>query len=214
MDPAQQQRMNPGRLRSLWRRWRAFAPARALRRRRADQLYLHLVGQARDPVFYGPLGVPDTPEGRFEMVALHAALLLRRLKVEGVQGQELGQELFDLMFADLDVNLREMGVGDLSVGRYVKRLARNFFARIAALDGALVAPDLDAIRTMLRGNAYHGGPPPAPAQVDTLTDYLIELDRVLTSQSAAALMSGRIEFPQPALVGLPERLGEGLRASM
>jgi cytochrome b pre-mRNA-processing protein 3 len=214
MDPAQQQRMNPGRLRALWRRWRAVAPARALRRRRADQLYLQLVGQARNPVFYGALGVPDTPEGRFEMVALHAALLLRRLKLEGVQGQELGQELFDLMFADLDVNLREMGVGDLSVGRYVKRLAQNFFARVAALDGALVAPDLDAVRTMLRSNAYHGGPRPAPAQVDTLTDYLIELDRVLASQSAAVLMSGRIEFPQPAVVGLPERPGDGLRASV
>jgi cytochrome b pre-mRNA-processing protein 3 len=201
MGLAQQQGMNPGRLRSLWRRWRPFAPTRGLRRRRADQLYLDLVGHARNPYFYGPLGVPDTPEGRFEMVALHAALLLRRLRGEGMEGQELGQELFDLMFADLDVNLREMGVGDLSVGRYVKRLARNFFARIAALDGALPAPDLAAIRTMLRSNVYHGGPAPAPAQVDAMTTYLIELDRALAIKPATALVAGRVEFPVPGTVG-------------
>jgi cytochrome b pre-mRNA-processing protein 3 len=207
MNPAQQPNVTEGRLRAFWRRWRVLAPARALRRRRAHQLYLDLVSQARNPLFYGPLGVPDTPEGRFEMVALHAALLLRRLKAEGAVGQELGQELFDLMFADLDVNLREIGVGDLSVGRYVRRLAENFFARMAALDAGLARPDLEAIAAMLRSNVYHGGAPPSPVQLETLAGYLIELDRALTSQPGGALLSGQVRFPE-AVAAVAEHGGE------
>ena len=117
----------------------AAAPAGAPRRPRqaADQLYRAMVEQARRPAFYRELGVPDTPEGRFEMIALHAALVLRRLRREGLPGQALGQALFDLMFADLDAGLRELGVGDLGVGTYIKRLAGQFYARLAALDEGL-----------------------------------------------------------------------------
>ena len=185
------------RLRALWHRWRTLVPERARRRRRAHRLYVELVGQARHPLFYGWLGVPDTPEGRFEMVALHVALLLRRLGAEGPSGRGLGQEVFDLMFADMDVNLREIGVGDLSVGRYVKRLARNFFARMAALDAGLADPDLGAIAAMLRSNVYHGAAPPDPSQVEGLAGYLIGLDRMLASQSAEALLSGQVRLPEP-----------------
>jgi cytochrome b pre-mRNA-processing protein 3 len=185
------------RLRALWHRWRALVPARALRRRRAHGLYVALVGQARHPLFYGQLGVPDTPEGRFEMVALHVALMLRRLGAEGPPGRELGQEVFDLMFADMDASLREIGVGDLSVGRYVKRLAGNFFARVAALDASLARPDLEAIAAMLRSNAYHGAAPPDPAQVEDLAGYLIGLDQALASQPAEALLSGQVRLREP-----------------
>ena len=79
-----------------------------------------LVEGARAPAFFRELGVPDTPEGRFEMIALHVALAVRRLRREGAPGRALGQELFDLMLTDLDQSLRELGVGDLSVGRYAQ----------------------------------------------------------------------------------------------
>lgn len=194
MIAAQQPSAEKTRLRTWWRRWLRLAPDRDRSRHVVHQLYAALVAQARSEAFYGPLGVPDTPEGRFEMIGLHTALLLRRLRAEGIQGRALGQELFDLMFADLDVNLRELGVGDLSVGRYVKRLAQNFLARIAALDAGLSGPDLDSVVAMLRSNVYYGGPPPAPSQVETLARYVAELDASLAAQPAGAVLEGRVCF--------------------
>lgn len=193
-------------MRAWCRRWLGLARARHGRRDVVHHLYADLVAQARSEEFYAPLGVPDTPEGRFEMIGLHAVLLLRRLKREGAQGRALGQELFDLMFADLDLNLRELGVGDLSVGRYVKRLAQNFFARIAALDAGLSEPDLGRVATMLRSNVYHGGPPPAPDQVEALARYLLELDVALAAQPAGALLEGRVRFVWPEVSAAQARV--------
>ena len=141
-----------GAWRGLWHRLRGAGRAHDARRRIAQQLYHAVVTQARSPVWYRDLGVPDTPEGRFEMIALHVALVVRRLRQEGVAGQALGQLLFDVMFADLDGSLRELGVSDLSVGAYVKRLAGNFYARLAALDEGLAdaAPEGRALQPMLR----------------------------------------------------------------
>ena len=92
----------------------------------ARRLYEAVVAQARQPVFFAEWGVPDTIDGRFEMVTLHAHLLLRRLKDGGAETAPLAQALFDVMFADMDASLREMGAGDLGVGRRVKQLATGF----------------------------------------------------------------------------------------
>src|SRR3954454_20479676 len=92
------------------------------RRDAAHRLYAALVAAARRPGFFTEGGVPDTLDGRFELIALHAVLVLRRLNRER-EAQDLAQELFDTMFADLDRALREMGVGDLGVGSRVKRMA-------------------------------------------------------------------------------------------
>lgn len=151
------------------------------------------------------LGVPDTPEGRFELLALHAALIIRRLRAAGPAGQALGQELFDLMFVDVDLNLRELGVGDLSVGKYVKRLARNFYARLAALDAALASGERDALVPMLETNVYRGGPPPGPARVAALADYLFSVATALDLQADDRLLAGEVGFAgarlQPAPAG-------------
>ena len=106
------------------------------RRDVAERLYRDLVNQARMPVFYRELGVPDTPEGRFEMVGLHVALVVRRLRAAGAPGRALAQELFDLMFADMDESLRHLGIGELTVGKQIKRLAGLFYARLRDLDRA------------------------------------------------------------------------------
>ena len=126
-------------------------------RRRSD-FTTQVVNEARTPRLYGELGVPDTPEGRFEMVALHAALLIRRLRAEAAAGHALGQALFDLMFADMDASMRELGVGDLGVGKQVKRLAGQFYARLAALDGAFGGGDRALSSRCCGANVYHGGP--------------------------------------------------------
>src|ERR1700752_3618558 len=98
----------------------------------AELAYARVVEQARQPGFFTDCGVPDTIDGRFELICLHAFLYLHRLKREGKRGAPLGQRFFDTMFADFDRSLREMGTGDLSVGREVKRMAQGFYGRVAA----------------------------------------------------------------------------------
>src|SRR3979411_373073 len=90
----------------------------------AELAYRRVVEHAREPGFFTDGGVPDTVDGRFELICLHAFLYLHRLKREQLQAAALGQRLFDTMFADFDRSLREMGTGDLSVGREVKRMAQ------------------------------------------------------------------------------------------
>jgi len=201
------------RWRRLWRRLRHAGRAHDARRRVAEQLYHGVVKQARRPVWYRELGVPDTPEGRFEMIALHAALVLRRLRREGMAGHALGQQLFDAMFVDLDGSLRELGVSDLSVGKYVKRLAGNFYARLAALDEGLGAPaaedpgmedagaapeDGRSLQPMLRANVYHGAAP-SDRQLAALARALAEQDRALARQQGAALCSGTIVWVETGI---------------
>ncbi|MEM7023064.1 MAG: ubiquinol-cytochrome C chaperone family protein, partial [Pseudomonadota bacterium] len=162
-----------------------------------------IVEQARQPCWYAELGVPDTPEGRFEMVAWHAAMVMRRLRREGLPGQALGQQLFDVMFVDLDGGLRELGVSDLSVGTYVKRLAGNFYARMAALDEALGEPPRaataesgQALYPALRDNIYERATPD-DEQLATLANYVVEQDLALAGQDGAALTDGVIAWVDP-----------------
>ena len=177
-------------------------PSRLRARRRAQgalqaaaaQLYGAVVEQARAPGFFREWGVPDTPEGRFEMIGLHAGLILLRLRREGAAGQALGQALFDLMFADVDEGLRTLGVGDLGVGRQVKRLAGQFYARLQALDGALHAGAAPQLQEALRANVWHGGRAPGAPEVAALADYLVRSERRLADQSAGALLRGEASF--------------------
>ena len=90
------------------------------KRRTARDLYGRIVDQARDPEYYASFGVPDTLDGRFDMLVLHAFLVIRRLQRGGDAGEALAQHLFDALIDDMDRSLREIGVGDLSVGKKVK----------------------------------------------------------------------------------------------
>ena len=164
---------------------------------RAHDLYDTIMAQSRLPVFYGPIGVPDTVDGRFEMIVLHAALVTRRLRAAGEPGRDLGQALFDLMFADMDRSLRQMGVGDLRVGPRVKTMVKAFYGRAAAYDLALARPDdrriaADAVRRNLFGTVA-----PDERQVALMTDYIGATFAALGEQSDEALLAGRVSFPGP-----------------
>lgn len=164
----------------------------------AQDLYAAIVAQARQPAFYAALGVPDTVDGRFEMVALHAFLVLRRLKETPAPGAALGQALFDAMFADMDRSLREMGVGDLGVGRRVKSMAEGFYGRIGAYDAALLLPADDALQEALRRNVYgtvkHGS---SLAGARALAVYVRASAATLAAQDLAELEGGRPRFTTP-----------------
>jgi cytochrome b pre-mRNA-processing protein 3 len=193
--PARRPRLRA--LRAWSGRFQARRAARAARHAAARRLYGDLVGLARSPAFFRDLGVPDTPEGRFEMIGLHVALVLLRLRREGPAGRALGQTLFDLMMADMDQSLRELGIGDLGIGRQVKRLAGQFYARLHALDAGL-GDDAAAGRLgpMLRANVWGAGRQPGADQVAMLADYLICSGRRLDGQSASALLRGEAAFPE------------------
>jgi cytochrome b pre-mRNA-processing protein 3 len=164
------------------------------RRDAAHRLYAAIVEQARQPVFYSAWGVPDSREGRLEMVNLHAILVMRRLQVEGLQGKAVAQALFDLMFQDLDRHLREWGVGDLSVGKHVKKLAQSFFGRAAALDPLLNTKDMGGIEEVLRRNVCTREAGPPSMAPDRLTRYLLEQDATLEAGDGAALLGGDVRF--------------------
>jgi cytochrome b pre-mRNA-processing protein 3 len=163
----------------------------------AKQLYATLVAQARQPGFYTACGVPDTPDGRFDMILLHAFLLLRRLKRDHAKTVALGQAVFDLMFADMDQNLREMGVGDLSVGKRVKAMAQAFYGRIAAYETGLAASNGGTLAHALRRNLYRKMHP-ADADLARIADYLRREADNLDQQLLDAMLKGDVRFgPAP-----------------
>lgn len=161
------------------------------------EIYGYLVRHARFPLFYDRLGVPDTPEGRFEILALHTGLTVRRLSALDGEGRNLSQRLFDLMVADLDMNMRELGVGDLSVGKQVKRLASQFYARLAVLNQAFDQGRTDALAPMLRTNVY-GGIKASSEQVDHLAAIISALHGALAETAPDELKAGRLTLPDEA----------------
>ncbi|MDB5415608.1 MAG: ubiquinol-cytochrome chaperone [Rubritepida sp.] len=157
-------------------------------------LYGAAVGMARAPEFYAQRGVPDTAAGRFELVALHTSLLIRRLRMAGDRtGDALAQAVFDAMFSDMDVNLREMGIGDLSVGKRVKMLWEGFHGRSQSYAEALDAGDAPALAEALSRNIWVKEPVPEGA-ADSLAQYAIRLDKVLADQTVEAMAKGEVRF--------------------
>ena len=121
-------------------------------------LYVAAVAAARDPFLYATVGAPDTLDGRFDLVGLHVFLVIRRLSAQPRPGPQLAQAVFDAMFRDMDVNLREMGVGDLSVGKKVKVMWEAFHGRAAAYAAALDAGDRALLQAALARNVWRGAP--------------------------------------------------------
>ena len=172
------------------------------RRRReaiARRLYTEVVAQSRLPGFYAVWGVPDSVDGRFDLLVAHAFLVMRRLgSADGAAGPEaraVSQALFDLMFADLDQNLREMGVSDLAVGSRIKTMAEAFYGRVAAYDGAIAA-DEAALAAALNRNVFRDSPA-LPGAPSALAAYLRRQAAELAAQPIEALLAGEIVLSVP-----------------
>jgi cytochrome b pre-mRNA-processing protein 3 len=163
---------------------------RSPQRAAAEALYRVIINQARKPSFYTDAGVPDTPDGRFDLIAAHTVLVLRRLHRSPEQTRDFAQVLFDLMFADMDQNLREMGVGDLAVGKRVKAMAQGFYGRLAAYDQALSDRDVAALRAALRRNLFRNSEPEAE-QVAAVAGYLQREAKRLDDAPLTELSAGR-----------------------
>lgn len=161
-------------------------------------LYTAAVSAARDPWFFGEaVGVPDTLDGRFDLVGVHAGLLIRRLHRDpDSRGAEAAQAVFDAMFADMDTSLREMGVGDMSVGKRVRRMWEAFHGRARAYEAALDAGDRAALESALARNVLRAGPDaPPPSGASALADRAERVAAALAAQPLDALLRGEVSFP-------------------
>ena len=161
----------------------------------ASDLYIGAVDQARQPVFYTSFGVPDTLEGRYDMIILHVWMVLRRLTRLGQE--PTGRALIELMFADMDRNLREMGVTDLRVGKRVLNMAEAFYGRAAAYDKALAEDDA-ALAAAVRRNVYQSAETGA-GDPDALARHVKAQLAHLEQQDGAALAQGRVSYLAPGV---------------
>lgn len=176
--------------------FRLFSSDRRRRERVARELYHAAVTQARQPDFYARLGVPDTVDGRFDLVVLHSFLIMRRLgRIEGAKS--LAQALFDLMFADMDQQLREMGVTDLAVGRKVRQMAEAFYGRVAAYEAAM-AEGPAALAQALERNLYRTVAAPDAGHTAAMAAYLLRQDAHLGARPDDALTRGEVAFAAEA----------------
>ena len=135
----------------------------------AAALYARTAEQAREPALFEVCGIPDTLDGRFDALALHAALMIDRLRREP-DGEGLAQAFFDAMFRHLDLTLREIGVQDLGVGRRIKIMAEGLHGRALAYRAAL-ADGPAPLSHVLRRNAY-GGRSPDDTEVEHLEAHI------------------------------------------
>lgn len=163
----------------------------------ADALYATAAEQARLPAFYLSYGVEDSVEGRFEMAALHVYLLLRRLKSAGEAASRMSRAVSDVFFSEMDGALRELGVGDLSVGKKIRAMAEAFYGRIAAYESALAAEDeAGRLALALSRNVYGEKNSDAAAR---LADYVRRSIAVLEAQPDNRLLKGIVVFAGPDL---------------
>jgi cytochrome b pre-mRNA-processing protein 3 len=128
----------------------------AARKRQTNRLYDGLVSQAREPVFFAAFGVADSLDGRFDMLAFHAWLVLAELK-----GGEAAQSLTDTIFTGFDEAMREQGVGDIGIGHKLKAMAKAFYGRMAAYDSAESEEEL---AVALARNLWRGAGPDVRAR--------------------------------------------------
>jgi cytochrome b pre-mRNA-processing protein 3 len=173
---------------------------RAALRRKAGELYGAIVTQARRPDFYGVLGVPDTPSGRYELVVLHLYLLLERLRKEA-GSEPLQQLLIEVFVADMDDSMRELGTGDVVVGKKVRKAAAGFYERSSDYRAALAADGNGALQGVLVQHGLAGKDD--RAETGALAGYVRAAASELARQEGGSLTEGRAVF-----AALPEFPGE------
>ena len=165
---------------------RLFRPRPA--RLAGQALYAAAAAQARQPGFYTTLRTPDTREGRFELYTLHVILLVERLKGAGEAAAETSQALFDAYIRGLDDAFRELGVGDLSVGKKMKKLGGAFYGRLRAYEEAAEPAALEALIARTIGE---------DADAAGLSRYVAAARDHLQAQALEPLLAGSVTWPSP-----------------
>jgi cytochrome b pre-mRNA-processing protein 3 len=169
------------------RRWLPHKTERAV--------YEAIVAAARHPRLYEKYGVPDTVDGRFEMITVHVMLVLRALALKQAPAIEtFRQKLVDEVFRDMDRSLREMGTGDLSVAKKVRKMAEVFYGRVSVYSAALDSSGSNLKASLIR-NLLPDGKNDAGAS--HLAEYLRETDILLKAQDPERIIAGAVIFGEP-----------------
>lgn len=161
----------------------------------AASLYGAIVAQARSPALYAEIGVPDNIGGRFEMVVLHAILLIQRLEMGDGSNRAVGQRVFDHFCRDMDSALREMGIGDLSVPKHMRRVGEAYFGRVAAYQPGLSARDTAALAEAIERTVFGGASTSSSAK--SLAGYVLAAAESVGKQTDGAIVSSGPDFPDP-----------------
>jgi len=156
-------------------------------------VYSSIVAQSRQKLFFEDWGIPDTINGRFDLMSLHMCLALRRLKSSESKPREFSQELFDLFFLDMDRSVREMGAGDMAVPKRIQKMGEMFYGMLDSLTKALDDEDEDALKQSLIRNVYDGAQTPS---LELLVQYVHEQTAKLNEQPQEVIRSGTLEFKQ------------------
>lgn len=170
-----------------------FSERRRRQRNAAEALYAAAVESARHPALFRAYGVPDTFDGRFEMVLLHLFPIIHRLLPPDAD-PKLAQLVSEVFVEDSDAALREMGVGDLTVPKRMKKLYSSFAGRMSAYSDALAKGDAELADAVARNVYPHG---PAEPCVSAMTRYLQSLLAALAATGLDVLREGRVALPAP-----------------
>lgn len=169
------------------------------RRAISDALYQVALAQSRRPEFYENLGVPDTMDGRFDLLSLHIFLMIDRLNDFGKDGHKQGQSLFDSMFTRMELDLREMGIGDLGVPKHMAKMMKAFNGRAHVYQPALKSLDIPALETAITRNIFRQEKQDASqtvlGNVAALTDYTVRMNAMLKDLSFDDLKTASVSYP-------------------
>lgn len=158
----------------------------------ARAVYAEALAHSRAPYFYEEFGVPDSFDGRFDLLLLHVFLVMQRtLEDSAEQAEEFNQALFDATFADMDQTLREMGIGDMGVPKHMRKMMRGFNGRMHAYQEALVSGELQA---SLRRNLYGTLDGVDDDVLAKMERKVLEMLAFLKTQSSEAIFAGEIQF--------------------
>ena len=170
------------------------------RKRRNDnqrivlRIYDALAAAARQTPLYEDMNVPDTVMGRFEMLAAHVILFLRRTSRGGEAVKALGQDIVDEFFLDIDHSIRELGIGDIGVPKKMKKFGRMFYGRAETYGKALDAGDDGGLAEALDRNV-HPGKGDGASDMRALARYLVEAERQLAGTADEAILGGAVGLP-------------------
>ena len=174
-------------------RWRARRASLAL----IEQLRGEIVAASRRPALYLALEAPDRVDGRFELMTLHAGLVLRRLVALGPLGESIAQDLVNGLFMHLDDTLREQALSDGPVSKRLRAMKEAFYGRNGAYAAAIDSGSCADLASALARNVY-GAPAGAP-KAEALAGYVLRVEAELRRTPIEDFSSGRFRFPDGAL---------------
>lgn len=160
-----------------------------------EALYVRVLAASRSPFLYTDFAVPDTLEGRFDSLTLHAILVMRRLRGLPAPADSISQDLVDILFREIDRSLREIGIGDISVPKKMKIFAKTFYGRAQLFDNALETSNDDALQEALARNVGKDA-----QNLPFFARHVRQVDATMANYSLDDILSGATLFPASPLI--------------